>query len=101
MSPIDLLYVLEMWLAVLAPVVAAFCIVLALVGRWQSLCRRLLLIGALGGCILGGLWLMTLAQQREIIWAFGVAIFGIGFSGAILIALAWQALRKMLLDATA
>jgi hypothetical protein len=44
---------------------------------------------------------MTLAQQREIIWAFGVAIFGIGFSGAILIALAWQALRKILLHTTA
>jgi hypothetical protein len=100
MSPIDQLYVLEMWLAVLAPVVAAVCIVLALVGRWQSLCRRLLLNGAVGGCITGGLWLMTLAQQREIIWAFGVAIFGIGFSGAILITLAWKALRKMLLNIT-
>jgi uncharacterized membrane protein YiaA len=100
MSPIELLYVLEMWLAVLAPVVAVVCIKLALVGRWQSLCRRLLLIGAIGGCITVGLWLMTLAQQRETIWAFGVPIFGIGFSGAILIALAWQTLRKMLLNTT-
>jgi hypothetical protein len=100
MSPIDRLYVLEMWLAVLAPVVAAFCIVLALVGRWQLLCRRLLLNGAAGGCITAGLWLMTLVQQREIIWAFGVAIFGIGFTGAILITLAWKALRKMLLNIT-
>jgi hypothetical protein len=101
MSPINLLYVLEMWLAVLAPVVAAICIVLALVGRWQSLCRRLLLVGVTGGCILAGLWLMTLAQQREIIWAFGVAIFGVGFSGAILIALAWHALSGMLKNTTA
>jgi hypothetical protein len=101
MSPIVLLYVLEMVLAALAPVVAVVCIVLAFVGSWQSLCRRLLLMGAVGGCITGGLWLMTLAQQREIIWAFGVAIFATGFSGAIFIALAWQALRKMLSNITA
>jgi hypothetical protein len=100
MSPIDLLYVSEMWLAVLAPVVAAVCIVLALVGHWQSLCRRLLLVGAAGGCILGGLWLMSLPLQREIVWAFGVAIFGIGFAGAIFVALAWQAFRRVLLNTT-
>jgi hypothetical protein len=100
MTPIEVLYVLEMWLAVLSPVVAAVCIKLALVGRWKSLCRRLLIIGAIGGCITGGLWLMTLAQQREIIWAFGVPIFGIGFSGTIFIDLAWQGLRRMLSNTT-
>jgi hypothetical protein len=100
MPPIVLLYVLEMVLAALAPVVAIVCIVLAFVGRWQSLCRRLLLIGAVGGCITGGLWLMTLGEQREIIWAFGAAIFATGFSGAIFIFLTWPALRKMLSKTT-
>jgi hypothetical protein len=41
---------------------------------------------------------MTMAQQSDIIWAFGVAIFGTGFSGAILVALAWMALRKILVN---
>jgi hypothetical protein len=98
MSPIALLYVLEMVLAVGAPLIAAVCIVLALVGRWQSPCRRLLLIGVVAGCLLSGLWLMTMAQQSDIIWAFGVAIFGTGFSGAILVTLAWIALRKILVN---
>jgi hypothetical protein len=100
MRPLDLLYVLEMVLAVLAPVVAGVCFVLAYDGRWQSLCRRLLRIGTAGGCSTGGLWFMTLSEQREIIWAFGFAIFGMGFSGAILIVLAWQALWKTLSNAT-
>ncbi len=103
MPPTFLLYVLELVLAALAPLVAGLCIVLAFVGRWQSLCRRLLLVGAVGGCITGGLWLVlmvTLAERREIIWAFGAAIFGTGFSGAIFVVLAWQALRKMLSNTT-
>jgi hypothetical protein len=41
---------------------------------------------------------MTMAQHRDIIWAFGVAIFGTGFSGAILVALAWMTLRKILVN---
>jgi hypothetical protein len=95
MSPIEFLYVLEMVLAALAPVVAAVCIAQAFGGRWQALCRRLLPMGAAGGCTLGGLWWVTLPAQSETIWAFGAAIFCTGFSGAICIALAWLALRKM------
>jgi hypothetical protein len=63
MSLINLLYVQEMLLAVLAPVVAAICSVLALVGHWQSLCRRLLLVGVAGGCILCRLWLTTIILE--------------------------------------
>jgi uncharacterized membrane protein YjjB (DUF3815 family) len=95
MRPIVLLYVLEMALAVLAPVVAGVCIVLAFDGRWQSRCRRLLVVGAIGGCSTGGLWLMTMAERSGIIWAFGIAVFAMGFSGAVFIVLAWQVIRKM------
>jgi vacuolar-type H+-ATPase subunit I/STV1 len=92
------LYVLEMVLAVLAPVLALVCFVLALAGNWKSLSRRLLRVGVAGGCLTGAGWLVTemaLAQHADIIWAFGIAIFATGFSGAIVIALAWHAVRKM------
>jgi len=99
MPPTFLLYLLEVALVLLAPIVAVTCVALSFFGPWQSLSRRLLIAGVLGGCATGGLWLtlmLTYAKQGEIIWVFGAAAFGTGFSAAILAVVLWKVLRKML-----
>jgi hypothetical protein len=99
MPPTFLLYVLALALAAAAPVVAIGCLLLTFRSQWRHLGRRSLIIGTLGGTATIGIWfvaVLLLSRVQEVSWVFAAAIFGAGFSAAVLAMAGASVLRKVL-----